>query len=330
MYQKYKNLKTNTQNYLVYFDQNRRCVKTFSEFIADVDEYIARLYHLKTIKPVQNIAILGATTYKWMVIDHACIKGGFKSIAIPESYSIENITDILNGNKIDVFLCDYNLKDKCSSIGIDCYYFNCKEDNNLDFEKVGLGEITECSISNLIREDYTIVFSSGTSEKVKQITWKFWKIERKTAISDKLKQLLFVIGYKFSFWSRKDNKVIIFMPFSHPINRSIAIRALFQKINIVISDPLNCLKHIITEKPNVMFAVPPVYEAIAQNIKIRVEKFTGFNRTLYRLFNALKINRLGNWHPVKKVFSALLFKKIRKIYGGKADYFVTGSAPTNP
>ena len=263
-------------------------------------------------------------------LGHACIKGGYKSIAIPETYSAKNIQDIYNNTYIDLTICDFTQKDIISLLNIDnLYYFNCKDNINNSFESIESAVLNDNKNENLIRDDYTIVFSSGTSEKVKKINWSFTKNEDKKSLKDRINLLFSIINYKLSFWSRRDNKVIIFMPFSHPVNRSIAMSALMQNVNIVISDPKNCYKHIITEKPNIMFAVPPVYEAISQNIKIRLEKFSGIRKVIFYLFNSLGINGLGNSNPIKRIFSVLLFKKIKKLYGGKADYFVTGSAQIN-
>ena len=331
IFQTYKKLKTNNSNYIVYFDGNKRMVKTFKDFYNDVETCIARLDYLKNDKVIENIALIGPTSYKWMVLDHACLKGGYKSVALPETYSIKNLKEIYNNTKIDITLCDFNLKDLIESAGIkDIFFFNCIKSVTNDFNLLKKSSIIPNEEESLIRKDYTIVFSSGTSDKVKRINWSFSKKEPKPSLRDKIRFLFLVIRNKLSLWSREENKVIIFMPFSHPINRLIATHALFDKTNIIISDPKNCFKHIITEKPNIMFAVPPVYEAIAQNIKLRIDKFTDFRRILFGIFNSLNINTLSNGNPIKMIFSFLLFKKMRKIYGGKADYFVTGSAPINP
>jgi long-chain acyl-CoA synthetase len=138
------------------------------------------------------------------------------------------------------------------------------------------------------------------------------------------------IRYKLRVWPREDNKIIIFMPLSHPIQRGIIMLALSMKINIVLSNPKNCLNHIISEKPNIMFSIPMVYSAISENIKAKIEGFSKIQKIFFKIFNTLRINTLSNRSPIKLFFSYILFKKIKKIYGGRGDYFVTGSAPINP
>lgn len=106
--------------------------------------------------------------------------------------------------------------------------------------------------------------------------------------------------------------------------------ALINGINIVLSDPVNCYKHIIKEKPNIMISVPPVYEAMALAIKSKLDGLKGIKRILYVIFNKLSINGLSNKNIIKKLFQNLLFSNIQKIYGGHADLFVVGSAPSDP
>ncbi len=329
--QTYNKLQTNSKNYIVYFERNKRFVKTFSEFHRDVEANISRLNYLKKNKPVENVAILGPTSYEWMVFDFACMIGGYRSIALPETYSQENIDKILKEVEVDILLCDFSLKDQFLFNGVEKYYYRCYELQEKDFEK--LDQLSSNKIAkkhNNIREDYTIVFSSGTSENIKKITWSLPGINENRTFLQRLKLIFHFISYKFSFWPRSNNKVIIFMPFSHPINRVVANNAFAQKINIVLSDPKNALKHLIKEKPNIMFTIPLVYDAIAQNIKLRINKFSRFQKTLFTIFNRLKINTLSNKNPIKQLFSIFLFRKIKKIYGGRADHFVSGSAPIDP
>ena len=79
----YNDLVNNNTNYISFFENNKRQIKLFHEFHLDIESYIAKFNFLKGIKNIKTIAILGPTSYKWMVIDHACIKGGYKSVGIP-------------------------------------------------------------------------------------------------------------------------------------------------------------------------------------------------------------------------------------------------------
>jgi len=320
-------LKVNTTNTISFYRNNNRYEKTFSEFSSDVDKALSRLNYLKRTFGTANVALLGPISYDWIVCDMACIKGGFLSIAIPETLPSDKVISILEDTKADIVLMDCCFADKFNIIGCKTYHFECK---NIELETGfwKLQEFNNISLENLILEEFSIVFSSGTSEKIKHIKRTFPDLEKKKeTLIDQIKKIGLFIKYKRSFWSRKDNKLIIFMPFSHPQQRDFFRIALIRKINIVLSDQKNCIKHIILEKPNLMIAVPVVYEAIASRIKAKIGKFSPTQNAFFSLFNTLSINSLSNNNYIKRIFSFFLFKDIKKIYGGKADYFITGSAP---
>ena len=333
-YNLYGQLKNNEYNTITHFKDNKRIEKTFKEFTQDVDTCIGRLYTLKKESNCHIIGILGPTSYDWMVLDHACVKGGFKSIGIPELYPQKLINEIIRDTKVDILFLDETITNKYEIDENKLYYFNCNINTRKSIESIEISDFKDANEKNLIIKDYTVVFSSGTSNNYKKINWSFSDIkDRKDtpkSFRKSWKRFTRRIFYYFSFWNKKDNKVIIFMPFSHPINRSIVTMALVNKINIIISDIKNCIKHLIIEKPNIMFAVPPVYEAIAKGIKQKINRFSKLQNLLFLLFNKLKLNTLGNKNPLKRIFTNLLFSIIKRLYGGKADYFVTGSAPIDP
>jgi long-chain acyl-CoA synthetase len=327
----YEELKNNTANYFVYYKNNKRCIKTFKEFRNDVDNCVARLNYLKKNRKIENVAIMGVPSYMWVVIDHACIKGGYRSVAVPETFSDDNIKQVLNDFRIDLFLCDFSIKRQILSDLPGLYHFNCTPSCLDDIEKVSIDKEDMNDEENLILKDYSIVFSSGTSEKIKYIT-----IEYKEEKPKKKKIFGLIEGYFnyrqsiFSNLSRKNNKIIIYLPLSHQMQRMFIEVALLYKFNIIISDPKNCFKHIIQEKPNIMVSVPPIYEAMSIAIRSKLERIKGLKHILFVVFNKLKINNFSNKNIIKQLFQKVLFSKIMKIYGGRADCFVVGSAPSDP
>jgi long-chain acyl-CoA synthetase len=327
----YKNiikLKENNKNTIVFYKNNQKIVKTFSDFARDIEDAIARLNHLNQNASIKTIAICGPVSYQWAVLDFACIKGGYQSVAIPETFSSDQISQILQNLSVDIFLCDYLLKSKLNNTFKNLYYFN-SERTDVKQNFYNYPAISAENEENIILKNYGIGFSSGTSDKLKKIILTFNK-ENNNINTSFIRKIQTFYKYRKSFWAKKDNKIIIFMPFSHLQQRGFFRLALFNNIDIVLSDPLNCLKHIILEKPNIMISVPLVYEAIANRIKVKLERFNSTERFLFNMFNTLYINRLSNNNFIKQAISKQLFSKIKTIYGGRADYFVTGSAPISP
>lgn len=328
-YKNYEQLKNNNKRSIIYYKNGKRIVKTFQQFYNDVEDCINKLGYLKSQYSIKKVGIIGPTSYEWLCLDYACIIGGFISVALPESYSQKMIDNIIEETNPDLILCDFKLADKFTYGNLPKYYFNTTTDHDYDFKKVKSLDSNRGN-KNLIQEEYSIVFSSGTSEKVKTIIMKFHELPESTRVNSFLRKIILSVFLKLSFWSKKNNLLIIFLPFSHPMQRNFATIALGLKINILLSDPINCLKHIIIEKPNIMVSVPQVYEAIAAGIKMKINDFSAVKLFFYKVFNYLKINTFSNKNPIKAIFSKLLFSNLKKIYGERADFFVSGSAPINP
>jgi len=336
MFELFKRLQTNSINQIVFYKNNKRQIKTFQDFSVDVDLCIRRINAIGS--EIKNVALLGPISYEWMTLDFACIKGGFVSIAVPETLSSSAINDILFQCHADLILLDHSYKEKGigSDLNLPTYYFRCDPNlhESLNFEIIEPLESVEDNSINKIQEIYSIAFSSGTSSNIKQIKVSFDSYEVKPTpwylkllLFKKIFQYKSLISYKRSFWSRLDNKLILFMPFSHLQQRLFVHRALFSRINIVLSDSVNCAKHIIMEKPNIMVSVPLIYEILAENIEKKIKQFKGKQLLFFKLYTVLGINNYSKSHPINNFFSEYLFKDVRKIYGGKADYFITGSAP---
>ncbi len=322
VYELFKALPANKTNYVVYYEKNKRVVKTFAELSADIDTCIRQLGALDL--PRKTVALCGPTSYAWMVADLACMKGGYHSIAIPETFDEQQMATVLAD--ADVLLADYAVKDRCAAT-IPHYYLNC--DHTVANAWHSLAATGLLPQENVVQMQYGTAFTSGTSDKTKKITLAFpvHKTPANKSLLARLKLLGQLYAYKTSFWSRKDNKLIIFMPFSHLQQRTFVLYALFRKINIVLSGPADCIRHIITEKPNIMVSVPVFYEVLAKRIDEKLQKITGQRKRYMQLYHQLGIHRLSNRNLVKKLWSKALFKDIQKVYGGRADYFITGSAP---
>ncbi len=328
-HKEYQNLEKVTDKHIFYFEKNKKCAKSFSEFMLDVNKTITLIRGFG-VQSQGKVGIIGPTSYMWMVIDHACIRGGFQSVAIPETFSQSLLNEVINDLRLDFILADYSLFNVLSFEKVKAVYFNTPEDFVGEIFNIDGNIVPFVFDKNLIQKDYSIVFSSGTSERVKYINRTFW--ERKEDKMPKVfKNIKLYFKLRGSIWMNlvgKENKIIIFLPFSHPMQRDFTRTALAERMNIVLSNPDNCIKHIMLEKPNIMISVPPVYDAIAELIEARIKKFTDKEQKLFRVFLTLGLNKKSDSNLLKRWFSKRLFANIKKTYGTHADLFITGSAPT--
>lgn len=324
-----EHLADNDRNEIVYRDRGRTR-KTWAELAGDIDRAVARLAALRPDGREFQVGVIGPTSYDWMVLDLACLKAGFRSIAVPEFLTGREIGELFRAAKPDVVLADRAVADRVGEVEAPVWFFGSGTgagDGN-DFESVP-GVAWTCTAEGML-DHYSIGYSSGTSGRAKRIDLTFLPEQPARGWRRGLALAAQYYRYRTSFWSRKDNKLLIFMPFSHPQQRAFVRLALLRRIDIVLSDPLRCVPDLIVEKPNIMVSVPTIYEALAIRIEEKLTQLSERQRAVYRLYLWLRINRLRNRNPVKRLFGRYLFDKVRKIYGGRADYFVTGSAPIDP
>ncbi|MFD2467728.1 AMP-binding protein [Amycolatopsis silviterrae] len=304
-----------------------RVRKSWAELARDIDRAVTRLAALRPDGREFNVGLIGPTSYEWMVLDLACLKGGFRSIAVPEFLTGREIAELFQEAGADVVLADRALADRLEEVEVPVWYFRSGTTAPAPDDLDGIeGVPWTCTVERVL-DRYSVGYSSGTSGKAKRIDLMFppepppmtWRRAAGLAVQ--------YWRYRTSFWSRKDNRLLVFMPFSHPQQRAFVRLALIRGIDIVLSDPLRCVQDLVVEKPNIMVSVPVVYQALAARIEQKLGQFDERRRAVFRLYLRLGANRLGNRNPVKHVFGRYLFGKVRKVYGGRADYFVTGSAP---
>ncbi|HEX3961500.1 MAG TPA: AMP-binding protein [Trebonia sp.] len=321
-----ENLADNDRNEIVYHDRGR-VRKPWSELARDIDRAIARLASLRPDGREFQVGLIGPTTYEWMVLDLACLKAGFRSIAVPEFLTSGEIGVLFQEAKADVLLADRAVEDRLTEVDVPVWFFGSggadRAGNN--FEDLAGVEWT-CAADRML-DHYSIGYSSGTSGKAKRINLTFLPEHPSRGWKRGFELAVLYYRYRTSFWSRKDNRLLIFMPFSHIQQRAFVRLALMRGINVVLSDPTRCVQDLVVEKPNIMVSVPMIYEALATRIEEKLRKLSGRQQAVFRLYLRLGINRLRNRNWVKRLFGRYLFSKVSKIYGGRADYFVTGSAP---
>ena len=131
----------------------------------------------------------------------------------------------------------------------------------------------------------------------------------------------------------KDELSVSFLPLSHVTARHVDFALLYRGVVLAYCPDLARLAQVLAEvQPNIFIAVPRVYEKIRQQV---ILKTVGFPKTaIYRW--ALSVGRahrdetLAETRPSTlswKIADKLVFSKVRKGMGGKAEEFVSGGAP---
>jgi long-chain acyl-CoA synthetase len=307
IFKKLTSLAVNNTNKIIFYDRGNRVEKTFAELWRDVDASVGRLQECNP----STVGILGPTSYNWLVLDLACLLAGIQSVAFPESLSSSQLLVLLKQQPVDILFVDEEILGLVDGIFTRVERFGKLRQILPSASSRLSGNIK----GNLIRSDYTIVFSSGTTGIPTAIPILRTKYEA-------------TFGTSFKALRYPGNTIIIFMPFSHAQQRAFAFRALMLDANVVISDQNNCLQHLVSERPNIMISVPAIYEAMADIIAPELLRFGLLRRLLLDSCNWLGINRMGSRRIIRKIYNmVVLGKYINTISGGRPDVFITASAP---
>ncbi|WP_328723098.1 AMP-binding protein [Streptomyces sp. NBC_00247] len=314
----------------VVFRDGGRIRKTWAELARDIDRAVGRLASLRPEGREFQVGLIGPTSYEWMVLDLACLKAGFRTIVVPEFLTGREIGELFREAGAEVVIADRSLAQRLTEVDAPVWFFRSRGATPAQDDFDGLDGVEWTCTADRMLDHYSIGYSSGTSGKAKRIDLTFPAEEQPAKLGRAARLAVQYYRYRTSFWSRKDNKLFIFMPFSHLQQRTFVRLALMRRIDIVLSDALRCVPDLVVEKPNIMVSVPMIYEAMATRIEQKLQQLDHRQKAAFRLYLRLRINRLGNRNPVKRLFGRYLFAKVRKVYGGRADYFVSGSAPIDP
>ena len=319
---------SNERNKIIFFSRSKRVEKSHKEFFHDI--FVLHEYLQSLGKPINSVAIMGDTCYEWFLADITALYFGWVSVAIPESLNADEAGKLLSEEKVDIAFFVGQSKHVRSDFNHPLSFaleYSQKGELFLNDKLVSVnGEVDQIEPS--VRSDHSVTYSSGTSGDLKRIplTYEPQKKTRKGLIG-RARSVFRKMLLKMTFWSRSDNALLIYMPFSHSQQRDFSRIALFQGMNIVLSDAKNVLLHLIREKPNIMVSVPVLYEALHSVVSEKVAKWPLWKKRLLKAYHCLGMNRLVRRNWLRRVVDKPLFEDIHKYLGGRPDYFVTGSAP---
>ena len=133
--------------------------------------------------------------------------------------------------------------------------------------------------------------------------------------------------------------VLSFLPLSHVLERMAGYYLiLFNGGNIAFAeDALNVVNNIVEVKPTAMISVPRMFEKIHSRIYETVHVQGVIKRSLFHtaisigrkyLYRQPRNDQSIDWLKIQyRTFDLLVFRKIRKRFGGRLSYFISGGAP---
>ena len=292
------------------------------------------------VKANDKIAVISSTNRtEWNILDIGVLQIGAQNVPIYPTISKEDYEYVLNHSEaIYCFVSDEEVLQKINKIKDktnlkEVYTFDDieGEKNWNEIRTLGKDESSQHLVEELkdnVKETdlATLIYTSGTTGKPKGVM-----LSHKNVVSNVLSAVKRVpLDYG-------NSKALSFLPICHIFERIILYLYQYCGVSIYFAESIEKLSENAQEiKPQVMTAVPRLYEKIYDKIILKGEALTGIKKTLF--FWAVNLglryepNGANGWWYEKQLGLArkLIFSKWQAALGGKLKLMVSGSAALQP
>lgn len=258
------------------------------------------------------IAICGETRYEWNILDQAIQWIGGVVVPIYPTLLTDQIQYILDDADCKACFCDD--PEKAAAVGADSF----------DLETLRAEAIPCADIQ--MDAPMTIVYTSGTTGKPKGaiLTHRNWTASNAGSIQGLL------------LWSVPEISLLAFLPLAHVAGYASMLALTDLEGTIAFSHPTRIATDFPQIRPNLVIAVPRIYERIQNKVEEEVAK-SAVKAFLYKhgKANALRAGRareqgtrLPFWHGF---WERILYRKLRAKLGfDRVQVSLTGAAPVRP
>jgi len=297
------------------------------------------------VKPQDNVAIFSQNKVEWSIADLGIMGSGAVSVPIYATNTADQAKYITDEAEVKViFVGDQEQYDKTleiyshSSSLIERIvvledYIELKSNSSMHFSDFLQMEsdvddnIARDRLEKLNGEDLaTIIYTSGTTGEPKGVMLSHDNFNEAFRIHDLRLRL------------SRDDHSLAFLPLSHVFERCWSLYVLYKGVkNSYLGDPKDILTAMSEVQPTMMCSVPRLYQKAYHTILAKVEAGSNLKK---RLFDAaLSAGKERSSYLRKDLpiplglrlrfgfFDALVFKKIRKVFGGKLRMMPCAGAP---
>lgn len=307
-----------------------------SQEYVDLSNQLSRGLLKLGIKPNDKIAIISTTNRtEWNIFDIAALQLGAQTVPIYPTISKEDYEYVLNHSEsIYCFVSDSTVVEKLNLIKANThlkgvYTFDAIKGEKSWKEVLELGKDDSNQHEVEARKEAvkstdlaTLIYTSGTTGKPKGVMLTHDNIVQNVICSKKRVPLEY-----------GNSKALSFLPVCHIFERMILYLYQYCGVDIYFAESIEKLSENAQEvKPDVMTAVPRLYEKIYDKIVLKGEDLTGIKKKLFfwALDLGLKYEPYGanGWWYEKKLGLArkLIFSKWQAALGGNLKLMVSGSA----
>jgi long-chain acyl-CoA synthetase len=309
------------------------------EYIAQANAISRGLLRLG-IQPNDKIAVISTTNRtEWNVMDIGILQIGAQNTPIYPTISEEDYEYILNHSEsVICFVSDTEVLTKVNAIKAntklrEVYTFDDIEGEKSwkDILELGKDESNqnelEARMAAVKTDDLaTLIYTSGTTGRPKGVMLSHQNLV--SNVLDSQKRVPFENG---------KSKALSFLPVCHVFERMILYLYQYCGVEIYFAESIDKMSDNLKEvKPNVMTAVPRLYEKVYDKIVAKGSELTGIKKKLF--FWAIELGLQyepyganGWWYETQlKLARRLIFSKWKEGLGGNLDLMVSGSAALQP
>ncbi|AXP79504.1 Long-chain-fatty-acid--CoA ligase FadD15 [Mariniflexile rhizosphaerae] len=316
------------------YDGEWKSIST-QEFINQANAISRGLLRLG-VKPNDKIAVISSTNRtEWNVLDIGVLQTGAQNVPIYPTIASEDYEYILNHSEsIYCFVSDVEVLEKLNVIKSktnlkNIYTFDAIEGENHWTDVLKLGEDTsnqtevEATKDSVKPSDLaTLIYTSGTTGRPKGVMLSHNNLV--SNVLDSKKRVPFRYG---------KSKALSFLPICHVFERMILYLYIYCGVEIYFAESIEKMGDNLKEVgPNVMTAVPRLYEKVYDKIVAKGADLTGIKKMLFfwALNLGLKFEPYGKngwWYEFQlKIARKLIFSKWKAGLGGHLEIMVSGSA----
>ena len=292
------------------------------------------------IQPNDKIAVISTNNRtEWNVMDIGILQIGAQNTPIYPTISEDDYEYILNHSEsVLCFVSDEEVLAKVNAIKAntklkEVYTFDAiagakswKEVLELGKDESNQHEV-EARMAAVKPDDLaTLIYTSGTTGQPKGVM-----LSHKNLVSnvlDSQKRVPFENG---------KSKALSFLPVCHVFERMILYLYQYCGVEIYFAESIEKMSaNLLEVKPNVMTAVPRLYEKVYDKIVAKGSELTGIKKKLFfwSIELGLKYEPYGAngwWYETQlKLARKLVFSKWKEGLGGQLDLMVSGSAALQP
>ena len=311
-------------------------VSTSNEEYINKANTISRALLRLGVKANDKIAVISTTNRtEWNIVDIGVLQIGAQNVPIYPTISKEDYEYVLNHSEaIYCFASDISIVEKLNKIKgntslKEIYTFDDIADEKSWKDLLNLGEDTSNQDEVEARKDAvksedlaTLIYTSGTTGRPKGVMLSHSNIVSNVLTSEESVPL-----------AKGNDKALSFLPVCHIFERMILYLYQYCGVEIYFAEGIEKLVENAQEvKPQVMTAVPRLYEKIYDKIVLKGQELTGLKKKLFfwAVDLGLRYEPYGanGWWYEKQLGLArkLIFSKWQAALGGELTLMVSGAS----